>query len=233
MEDIIKDRLFRQFLKSLISLFFGLILYSLGILATLYSRLGMSPWDVFHMGIVKHTSLSLGHVSQITGLIILLITYFMGIIPGLGSILNMIFIGVFIDIINLMECFKTPVTILGRITMIFIGILIIGWATFFYLRAGLGAGPRDGLMEALVKRTDKPVWVIRGGIEITVLVLGYFLGGPVGIGTLITAFSIGFSVQFAFKIGKYSSKDVEHKNIVELYNKLKMNNKSTSDKSIV
>jgi uncharacterized membrane protein YczE len=208
-------------LKKMPTLFLGLFLYAVGILATLYSKLGMSPWDVFHMGVVNHTSLSLGQVSELTGLVILALSYFLGVDIGLGSVFNMIFIGVFIDLIEALHVFSTPNTLVGRILMLIAGIIIIGWASYFYLKVSLGAGPRDGLMEGLVKRFNKPVWMIRGAIELTVLIIGYFMGGPVGLGTLIISFTIGFSVQLAFKIGKYDSKSVEHTNLVQTYRNLR------------
>ncbi|MFA7573627.1 MAG: hypothetical protein WCY24_07880 [Lutispora sp.] len=208
-------------LKKIPMLLFGLFLYSAGIVATLYSRLGMSPWEVFHMGIVNHTPLTLGQTSQITGFCILALSYFIGVIPGLASILNMYFIGFFIDFIDNLGFYKVPATLLGRFSLLVLGILMIGWATYFYLKVQLGAGPRDGLMEGLVKKLKKPVWMIRSAIEITVLIIGYFLGGPVGIGTLITAFTIGFSVQLAFKIGKYDSKSAEHEDILKMINNFK------------
>lgn len=202
-------------------LLFGLFLYSAGIVATLYSRLGMSPWEVFHMGIVNHTMLTLGQTSQITGFFVLVLSYFIGVIPGLASVMNMYFIGFFIDLIDNFGLYKTPDTLLGRFSLLIFGILMIGWATYFYLKVQLGAGPRDGLMEGLVRKVKKPVWMIRGAIELTVLIIGYFLGGPVGLGTLIIAFTIGFSVQLAFKIGKYDSKSTEHEDILKMINNFK------------
>lgn len=209
-----------ELLKKMPSLMFGVLLYAIGILFTLYSKMGMSPWDVFHMGIVNHTSLTLGQVSQITGFIILFSAYFIGVVPGIGSACNMIFIGMFIDIIEKFKIFRTPDSLILQIIMLFTGIIIMGWATYFYLKVNLGAGPRDGLMEGLVKKVKKPVWIIRGIIEITVLVIGYILGGPVGIGTVIIAGTIGLSVQLAFKIGKYDSENVNHMNFVDLYKNL-------------
>lgn len=206
----------QQLLLKMPSLFFGLFLYAVGILCTLYSHLGMSPWDVFHMGIVNYTPLTLGQASQLTGLAILLISYFIGVTPGLASVFNMIFIGYFVDFINQLGVIKTPTNMIGQILMLLMGIVIIGWATYFYLRVELGAGPRDGFMEGLVKKTSKPVWMIRASIEITVLILGYLMGGPVGIGTLVTAGLIGFSVQWAFKLGRYDSKLATHTNLIEL-----------------
>jgi len=217
-------------LKKMPSLIFGLFLYALAILLTLYSKLGVSPWDVFHVGVTRHINLTLGQVSELTGLAILAVSYFIGVIPGLSSILNMIFIGVFIDIINSLSVFRTPATLPGRITMLLVGILAMGWATYFYLRVEMGAGPRDSLMEGFVKKLDKPVWLIRGTIEIMALILGYLMGGPVGLGTLLIAFTVGFSVQLAFKIGRYSSENVQHMDIIQMYKFLKQ--KEPLEKSI-
>lgn len=208
-------------LRKMPVLMFGLLLYSAGILATLHSDLGMSPWDVFHVGVSNHTPFTIGQVSQITGLSIIVLSYFIGVIPGLASIMNMYFIGLFIDIINNMGIYRVPETLIGKLCLLISGILMIGWATYFYLKVQLGAGPRDGLMEGLVKKLKKPVWMIRGAIEVLVLIIGSLLGGPVGVGTLITACTIGFSVQLAFRMGKYDPKSAEHEDIIKLINNIK------------
>jgi len=203
------------------SLFFGFFLFALAILLALYSKLGMSPWDVLHMGIVNHSVLSFGQTTQLVGFTIIMFSVFLGVIPGIGSVLNMIFIGGFIDLIDNTRILKTPGSMVGKIIMLIAAILIMGIATFFYLRVELGAGPRDGLMEGLVRKLNKPVWMIRGSIEIVVLIIGFLLGGPVGIGTLLLAGAIGPSVQFAFKLGKYDSKKAEHMNLITLYKNIK------------
>ncbi|HEY5561528.1 MAG TPA: membrane protein [Clostridiaceae bacterium] len=207
------------------SLFFGFFLYAVAILLALYSKLGMSPWDVFHMGIVNHSILSLGQTSELVGLGIIIISIFLGVIPGIGSILNMFFIGIFIDLINNTGILKTPDNILGKILMLLLAIIIMGIATYFYLKVELGAGPRDGLMEGLVIKLNRPVWLIRGDIEITALIIGIILGGPVGIGTLLLAVAIGPSVEFAFRIGKYDSKKAQHMNLLDLFSNFKCINK--------
>jgi len=204
-------------LKKMPSLFFGLLLYAVAILLTLYSNLGVSPWDVFHVGVTRHVSLTFGQVSILTGFAIVALSVFLGVIPGLSSILNMIFIGVFIDVINSFSILATPSSLWGRIAMLLIGILMMGWATFFYLRVEMGAGPRDGLMEGLVKKLNKPVWMIRSIIELLALALGFAMGGPVGIGTLLIAFTIGLSVQLAFRIGGYSSENVQHLDLIQMH----------------
>lgn len=150
---------------------------------------------------------------------------FLGVIPGIGSIFNMIFIGGFVDLINKMGIIKTPESMLSKMLMLIAAIIIMGIATYFYLQVELGAGPRDGLMEGVVRKLNKPVWIIRGSIEISVLIIGFFLGGPVGIGTILLAAAIGPSVQFAFKIGKYDPKKAQHMNLVDLYKNIKGINK--------
>ncbi len=203
------------------SLFFGFFLFAVAILLALYSKLGMSPWDVFHMGIVNHSILSFGQTTQVVGFGVITFSVFLGVIPRIGSILNMIFIGVFIDLINNTGILKTPGSMLAKILMLISAILIMGFATYFYLKVELGAGPRDGLMEGLIRKLNKPVWLIRCSIEITVLIIGFFMGGPVGIGTLLLAVAIGPSVEFGFKIGQYDSKKAQHMTFIDLYRTLK------------
>ncbi|MDF2880827.1 MAG: hypothetical protein K0R54_1384 [Clostridiaceae bacterium] len=111
----------------------------------------------------------------------------------------MVFIGMFIDLINNTGILKTSGSILIRILMLISAILIMGLATYFYLQVELGAGQRDGLIEGLVIKLNKPVWLIRDSIEITVLIIGFFLGGPVGVVTILLAVAIGPSVELAFK----------------------------------
>lgn len=216
-----RKNLWLKLLLKMPSLFFGFFLFALAMLLALYSKLGMSPWDVFHMGIVAHSTITLGRAAQLVGFCVILLSAFLGVIPGIGSIFNMIFIGIFVDLINNMGIIKTPGSMLLKILMLLSAILIMGIATYFYLNVELGAGPRDGLMEGLVIKLNKPVWLIRGSIEITVLIIGFFLGGPVGVGTLLLAVAIGPSVQLAFKIGKYDSKKAQHMNLVDLYRNIK------------
>lgn len=224
-------KILKQFLFKMPSLFFGFFLFAVAILFALYSDLGMSPWDVLHMGIVKHSILSLGQVSEIVGLAIILLSIFLGVIPGIGTIFNMIFIGLFVDLLNKTGLIKTPENMIIKILMLVSAILIMGFGSYFYLKVELGAGPRDGLMEGLVRKLNKPVWLIRGSIELMVLIIGYFLGGPVGIGTLLLAVAIGPSVQFAFKLGNYDPQKAKHSNLLELYRNIRGMSKSKEAKS--
>ncbi len=147
------------------------------------------------------------------GLAVLLLGWALGFPPGLGTIANMFFIGFFIDLIMGLGLIPEPRDIIGQFVMLIVSIALIGVASLFYLRVQLGAGPRDGLMVGLVSRLDRPVSHVRIAIEGTVLVLGYILGGPVGIGTLINALLLGPSVQLAFRLGEFNPKSEQ----VDLY----------------
>jgi len=203
------------------TLFIGFVLCALGLLMMRDAGLGMNPWGVFHMGLTNHTPITFGQATQIVGLVILVSSVFLGIIPGIGSILNMFFVGFFVDVIDGLGVINTPNSLMAKLGLLLLGVLVLGWGTYFYLRAQLGAGPRDGLMEGLVKKLKKPVSIIRGSIEFMALSIGYLLGGPVGIGTLITATTIGFALQMAFKVGKYDAKQSTHMSCVEFYQLVK------------
>ena len=199
------------------SLMFGLLLYSVGILTTIYAGLGVSPWDAFHLGIVNHTPLTLGQTSQLVGVAIIFLCIPLKVIPGFGTIANMYFIGLFIDIINVSGLIPHAHGLPQQICMLLAGVLIIGWATYFYLSAGMGSGPRDSLMLALTQLLNTRVWIVRTALEVTVVILGYFLGGPIGIGTVVTALLIGPSIQLAFSIMHRDPKAIRHRNIKEEY----------------
>jgi uncharacterized membrane protein YczE len=195
-----------EFIKRLPMLFTGYFLCSLGIVANLYSNLGTSPWSLFHVGIANITNLTLGQVTQIVGLIIILFSWKLGNGPGFGTIANMIFIGYFIDLIIYANIVPLQTELIGQIFQLIFSIVTIGIGALFYLKTQLGAGPRDGLMVALTRVFNKPVSYIRIPMDVAVSLIGYFLGGPLGLGTILTALSLGYSMQFFFKIGKFNSK---------------------------
>jgi uncharacterized membrane protein YczE len=215
----INGRNLRSFLVKLPSLYFGLFLFAAGSVTNLYSGLGMSPWGVFHVGITGPTGLTLGQVSQLVGLVVLLIGWALGFPPGWGTVSNMFFIGWFTDRIMEWRLVPKPTDVLGQYALLLLSVVFVGAGSLFYMRVQLGAGPRDGLMVGLVRQLNKPVWLVRGGIEVSVLILGYLLGGPVGIGTVVTALTIGYSVQYAFKLGKFDGKSSQM-NLWELYHNL-------------
>jgi uncharacterized membrane protein YczE len=187
----------------------------MGSVMILYADLGMSAWGVFQVGLMNVIGLSFGQASQVVGLGVLIFGWFLGFPPGFGTVSNMFFIGYFIDVIIGLGIVPKFNNIVLQLVLLLAGMTMIGVASYFYLSPKLGAGPRDGLMIGLVQKLDREVSVVRAGIEITVLVLGIAMGGPIGIGTVITAFSIGYFVQMAFKLGKYD-RNARHMNLYEL-----------------
>ncbi|MBC8462916.1 membrane protein [Candidatus Bathyarchaeota archaeon] len=177
--------------------------------------LGLSAWGVFQVGLMNIVDLSFGQATQLVGLGLLIFGWTLGFPPGFGTVSNMLFIGFFIDVILRWEVVPKFSNIVLQLILLVAGMVMLGIASYFYLNPKLGAGPRDGLMIGLVQKLDKEVSVVRAGIEITVLVLGIAMGGPVGIGTVITALSVGYFVQMAFKLGKYD-RNAKHMNLYEL-----------------
>lgn len=183
-----------------VALFTGLVAVALAVVCLLESELGLPPWDVFHMGISEHTPLSLGTASIVVGLVIVVVAWIAGAPPGFGTIANAVVIGFTIDVlvtipaIDDLSSSSLPV----RIGLVAVGVLLFGVGSALYIGAGLGAGPRDSLMMALTRKTGQRIGLVRGAIEITVLVAGLLLGGVAGIGTLVLALLVGPSVEFAF-----------------------------------
>ncbi|MBU3112328.1 YczE/YyaS/YitT family protein [Clostridium lacusfryxellense] len=200
----------KKSLLVLIRLFVGLFIYSLGIVFTINANLGLSPWDVFHQGISKLTGITMGQASIIAGLFIVILDWVLGERVGIATICNMLFIGIFMDLLMLNHLVPVFNSMIIRVIMMLIGMFIIGVASYFYIGVGLGSGPRDGLMVAITKKTGKSVRLVRNCIEFVVLVIGYFLGGAVGFGTLIMVVCGGYFVQFAFKIFDFDVRKVNH-----------------------
>lgn len=202
-------------------LLLGFILYGLAIVVMIHANIGLSPWDVFHQGISLKTGLTMGQISIGVGIIIIIIDAFMGEGIGFATLGNVFFIGTFLDIFQGLKIVPYANNLFTGIVMMIIGIVLAAIATVLYLKPALGSGPRDGLMLAINKRSSKSVGTIRTIIELTVLTIGWLLGGNVGIGTIISGFGLGYAIQIAFKIGNIDSKTLTHKNVIESIKLLK------------
>lgn len=197
-------------LKRIIFLFWGLFLFALGTVLTVQSNLGTAPWDVLHLGVTNYLPFTMGQVSQMTGVMVILLSWCLGIKPGWGSLANMYFIGMFIDIIMAAGWVPALDNWLARLIMLLAGIWLIGWGSYFYLSAAFGAGPRDSLMVGAMQKTGWPVWKIRTILESSVAAIGWGLGGPIGVGTIVIALTLGPSIQWAFSIMGSKAQDIEH-----------------------
>ena len=209
----------------LLRLFIGYFLYGLGIVLTLNANQGLAPWSVLHQGLTIQFHITMGVATQLVGLVILVLDFIFGERIGWGTIGNVIFIGTFIDLIMLNSWIPISQSILVSYGMMLAGVLVMALATYSYLSAQLGAGPRDGLMIAMTKRINLSVGWIRNIIEVVVLIAGYFMGGSVGFGTLFMAVLFSRFIQLVFKIFKFDVRQVRHRYIDQdfslLFNKLK------------
>ena len=192
-------------------LIFGLFLYALGIAVTIQAQVGYAPWDVLHVGLAKTMGITIGQASILVGVVLVVVALISKESVGLGTLLNMVLIGVFFDLIMSLDLIPTADQMIYGVGMLLIGLMIISFASYFYIGAGLGAGPRDSLMVVLARKTHLPIGFCRGAIEVLAVAIGWKLGGMVGIGTVIAAFAIGFCIQITFWALKFDPKKVEHK----------------------
>jgi uncharacterized membrane protein YczE len=188
-------------ISTLFFLLLGLALFGLGEGLLIVSFAGASPWSVFAQGVALNINFSIGIITIFVSIGVLLFWIPLKQKPGIGTILNAIIIGLMIDI-----CIKfipTPENYISQIFLAIIAVLTVGFGGGIYLVANLGAGPRDGLMVGLQKKTKLPIALVRGFLEITVMSIGWYLGGTVGVGTLLFAFGIGPAVALGlFIVGK-------------------------------
>ena len=168
---------------------FGLSLFGLGEGLLIVSFTGASPWSVLAQGISLNVNLSIGTITLLISIAVLILWIPLGQKPGMGTIFNALIIAMMIDL-----CIKyvpTPSNYIHQLILAMISVIIVGIGGGIYLVSNLGAGPRDGLMIGLQKLTNFPIAVVRGTLEISVVSIGWYLGGTVGIGTLLFAFGIG------------------------------------------
>lgn len=180
--------------RRLLQLSIGLILYGASMALMLRAALGLDPWDVFHQGVSGQVGLSIGMVVNLTGLVVLLLWIPLRQRPGIGTVANVVMIGTAMDLT--LSVLPAIDGLLLQACALLISVIVNGFAGALYIGAGLGPGPRDGLMTGLARRTGWSLRLVRTGIELTVLGLGWLLGGTVGVGTLFYAFAIGPLVQF-------------------------------------
>ena len=185
MRRLVPDRPARR----LTQLFAGLSLYGISMAMMIRSNLGLDPWDVLHQGVANRTPLSFGTVVIITGVVVLMLWIPLRQVPGVGTVANAIVIGLVAD--AALGALHSPDQAAARVALLVGGVVLNGVATGAYIGAGLGPGPRDGLMTGWVRRRGGSLRVVRTTIEVTVLVTGWLLGGTVGAGTVLYAVSIG------------------------------------------
>ncbi len=183
-----------QLQRRVLQLVVGLTLYGISMAMMIRSTLGLDPWDVFHVGIATHVPISFGQVTIVVGALVLLLWVPLRQWPGLGTVANVVVIGLAAD--AGLALIGAPDALWARALLLTSGIVLNGIAGGLYIGSQLGPGPRDGLMTGFARRTGLSIRLVRTSIEVVVLGVGWLLGGPVGLGTLLYAVSIGPLVQF-------------------------------------
>ena len=180
-------------LRRLLQLYVGLSLYGLSTAMFIRSDLGADPWNVFHIGVAKLLEMDIGTVIILTGVLVLLLWIPLRLRPGLGTISNVIVIGLAADVA--LTFIPAIDSLVARSLLLISAVIVNALATGMYIGAGFGAGPRDGLMTGINARTGWSVRSVRTAIEVSVLLLGWVLGGTFGVGTVLYALSIGPLIQ--------------------------------------
>ncbi|MFE7630419.1 YitT family protein [Kocuria sp. NPDC057446] len=183
----------RRLPRRLVQLYAGLVLYGITLGMLVRAELGVTPWDVLHQGLSRQFGVSIGTVVIVVSVLLLLLWIPLRERPGLGTLSNAVVVGLVLDatLALLPPVESMPL----RVLLVLAGVLLNGVATAAYIGVHLGAGPRDGLMTGLVRRTGGTVRVVRTSIEVTVVLAGWVLGGTVGLGTVLYALAIGPLVQ--------------------------------------
>lgn len=181
-----------------IQLLSGLVLYGAGCALTITAGLGVDPWTVLAEGLSRQSGIGVGWVTNLVGAVVLLAWIPLRQHPGIGTLANIALVGTSMQVaLSLVPSPDTPVS---RITLLTLGVTVVAIASGLYIGAHFGPGPRDGLMTGLHARLGLPIWLCRLAVEGTVLVLGWSLGGTVGIGTIVFAVSIGPLVHLALPL---------------------------------
>ncbi|MFD4612853.1 YitT family protein [Streptomyces sp. NPDC058440] len=184
--------------RRLIQLYAGLVLYGASSALLVRAGLGLEPWNVLHQGLSELTGLTIGTVAIIVGAVVLLLWVPLRQRPGLGTVSNVFVVGLAMD--GTLALLPDARTLAVQVPLLVAGIVLNGVATGLYISARFGAGPRDGLMTGLHRRTGRSIRLMRTAVEVAVVVTGFALGGTIGVGTVLYAISIGPLAQFFLRL---------------------------------
>lgn len=211
-----------------IRLILGLFITALGFVFMLNANIGYASWDVFHVGVANVSGLTIGTVTMIVGIFVATLAAILGEKIGIGTLANIILIGLFLDIILKINIIPKGQGLISGLVILFIGLVVLAIGLFLYIGAGYGAGPRDALMVAVAKKTGLSLTIARAIIEGTVVIIGWIIGGKVGIGTIIAAVSTGFFIDLVCKIMKFDMKKIEHETLDRIFSRRNDNKLSNS-----
>ena len=210
----------KGYIKRFAMLMGGLIIAAYGVSMTAVSNLGVSPWDVFAQGLALKlsamlgTTILMGTTIKWTGWVVLILSIALKEKVGFGTIIDIMIVGSFINFYLTSGIVPNPESIVLRFVLLIAGFVVWSFGIYLYLAAELGAGPRDGLMAALAKR-NIPVSLAKNSIEAVVFVIGWVMGGTVGVGTVIAVFIMGYLIKFWFAVFKFDIAQAKNESIVD------------------
>ena len=210
----------KRYLIRILTMTAGLFSFATGVVLTIRANIGYAPWDVFHVGLANTIGLSIGLTSISVGLVLVLIVTLCGEKLGLGTIINMFAVGLFIDLI-FPRIPLAPNPLIGT-AMLLLGMLLIALGSYHAIKSALGIGPRDNLMVLLARKTKLPVGLCRGMIELLATGIGWFLGGMIGFGTVLFVILIGLYIQLVFRAFKFDPTAVKHETLRDTCTAIKL-----------
>ena len=205
-----------QMIKEILKSAFGLFIFAIGVYLTIQANIGLAPWDCLSMGVSARVGYSYGIVHTAISILILVIDILLKEKIGYGTILDALLVGNYVDWIGYFKPVPVSESVPVSCIMVIVGLFIMGYGQYFYMDAAQGCGPRDSLLIALGKRFPKtPIGVVQTVMVGIALLMGWLLGGPVGIGTVISVFGMGTALQIVCRIMHFEPRDVIHKNVLE------------------
>ena len=210
-----------EILKKTLRSIFGLFIFSFGDYLTIVANIGLTPWDSLAMGIANKAGLTFGRISIVIALIIIVIDLILREKIGLGTVLDAILVGTFVDLFTVL--FKLPYaqnTLIGLLYLT-IALLIMATGQVFHMSAGLSCGPRDSLLVAIGKRLPKyDMGYVDIIMKVVIIIISYFIGGPIGIGTLYSMVGMGVAMNIIYKLFKFEPRSIKHENLIRTLQKL-------------
>lgn len=206
-----KNKSIKSIIYNMVLAAVALFVNGFGVYLTIHANVGAGPWDVFNLGLSKSFGILYGTASILVSSTILCIDIALKEPIGIAMFIDAVVVGKAVDFFEYVDVIPQPVNVYGSVIMIFVGLIIIGYTQFLYMFAALGCGPRDTLLVGLKKRLTRiPIGIVSIGLLSTVTFIGFLLGGPVGIGTIICAFCSGPIMQFAFKTMHFDATKIYH-----------------------
>ncbi|MDO4712012.1 MAG: hypothetical protein Q4A75_08540 [Peptostreptococcaceae bacterium] len=209
----------RDYIKKLFWLNIGFILCALGVVFIINSDTGFGPWDVLSSGLSITFGITIGQAVILVSVLLVVIEFFAGSSIGIGTLLNMILIGVYIDRIDALGIIRPGDLYITKLLFILIGTVILNFGIWLYMAQGLGSGPRDGLMVVLSKKLHLSIGLVKVINETVAVIIGYLLGGSFGVGTILIALFSGPILKMQFDLLRFDATKVQHEYLTDLIRK--------------